>query len=71
MNRTYKALLKKLHEKYPGKHVNITLENNWFDTDGYIVQYYVYVEDIESKHQTTLSDVKAYVEYLCKKEAKK
>ena len=73
MNPTYRKLLKALHDKYPGKHVAITLGNNLYDFNEqekikYKTEYYIYVEDIESKHLPTLSEVKLYVEYLCKKE---
>jgi len=68
MNATYKKLLKKLVEKYPGKHIHISPHYDYYDhVDEYKTQYYVYAEDVESKHCKTLSDVKAYVEQLCKK----
>ena len=72
MNPTYRKLFKALHDKYPDKHICITIENNYYDhTDEYKTQYYVYVADGEAKFLPTLSEVKLYVEHLCKKEAKK
>ena len=73
MKPTYRKLLKALHDKYPGKHISITPGNNLYDhgkEEGirYKTEYYIYVEDIESKHLPTLSGVKLYVEYLCKRE---
>lgn len=68
MNPTYRKLLKALHDKYPGKHISISLNNSYFDHTGkYQTGFYVYVEDCESKFLPTLSEVKLYVEYLCKK----
>ena len=69
MNSTYKKLLKLLHEKYPKKHISISLQNGYYDhIDEYAFEYYVYVEDVESKYLPTLSEAKEYVESLCKKE---
>ena len=69
MNSTYKKLLKLLHEKYPKKHISITLNNNYYGHNNkYAFEYFVYVEDVESKHLPTLSEVKEYVESLRKKE---
>jgi len=68
VNATYKKLLKKLHEKYPGKHISISLANDYYSiSDKYDIEYFVYVEDVESKYQPTLSDVKVYVKQLCQK----
>ena len=69
MNTTYKALLKKLHEKYPRKHIHISLNNGYYDhTDKYRIEYFVYVEDVESKHLPKLSEVREYVDDLCNRE---
>ena len=68
MNHTYKALLKKLHEKYPNKHISISPDYSYYDhTAKYKTEYYVYVENGGGKHLPTLSEVKLYIEYLCKK----
>ena len=68
MHQTYKNLLKKLHEKYPKKHIYISLENNYYDhSDKYKVRYTLYVAGVYCKHLPTLAEVKLCVEHLCKK----
>ena len=69
MNRTYRKLIKALHDKYPGKHIAVALHNRYFDhTDEYEPEHSVYVEDVACKFLPTLSEVKLFVEYLCKGE---
>ena len=69
MSPTYKELLKALHEKYPEKHIGVDLHNRYFaHTDEYEPEYSVYVEDVACKFLPTLSEVKLFVEYLCKRE---
>ena len=68
MNPTHRKMIKALHEKYPSKHICISTNNDYYaHSDKYKVNYFVYVENVENKHLPTLSEVKLYVEYLCKK----
>ena len=71
MNAHYKKLLKKLHEKYPEKHISITSAYNYYAQSGgyYKMRYFVHIEDVESKHVNTFADVEEYVQNLCEKEA--
>ena len=66
----YERLLKKLHKKYPGKHINIAAGHGYYDHSGgyYQIEYSVYVEH-KHDHQyfPTFSEVEKYVSYLCKK----
>jgi len=69
MNPTYKKLLKKLHEKYPGKHILISSEHNYYDhSQEYKTIYLVYVEEGCCNYFPSLSEAKLYIEDLCKKE---
>ena len=70
MNRTYKKLLKALHEKYPERHISIELANSYYDhSNEYKIEYYVYITGICGKHFSTLSQLRACVDHLCKKES--
>ena len=67
----YKRLLEKLHEKYPGKYIDISTGHKYFNHTGgyYKIEYSVYVEHREDhKYFPTFSEVEKYVQYLCKKE---
>lgn len=69
MNPTYRKMIKALHDKYPGKHITVDLNNKYFThSDEYKTEYFVYVADVESKFLPTLSEAKLYVEHLCKRE---
>ena len=66
---TYTRLLKKLHKKYPEKHICISVTHDYYDhTDRCKTEYYIYVADEVSKHIRRLPEVEKYVQYLCKKE---
>lgn len=67
----YKQLLKKLHKKYPGKHIAISETCNCFDHDGlyYKAEYGLYVEGArEYQHFPTFKEMKTYINNLCERE---
>lgn len=69
MNHTYKNLLKRLHEKYPEKHIDISPSYNYYEHDNtYKTVYLVYIAGVYCKHIPTLKEVRLCVSYLCKKE---